>query len=52
MTNLRAIVSNDRPIREDNYPRTWFLHKHNDIIEIQVRHDSRNRPFVLEKGVA
>ena len=52
MANLRAIVSNDSPIREENYPRTWFLHKHNDAIEIHVRHDRHNRPFVLDKGAA
>ena len=52
MANLRAIVSNSRPIREENYPRTWFLYKANNVIEIRVRHDSHNRPFVLDKGVA
>ena len=52
MANLRAIVSNDSPIREENYPRTWFLYKHNDVIEIHVRHDRRNRPFVVDKGAA
>jgi hypothetical protein len=52
MANLRAIVSNDRPIREENYPRTWFLCKDNHIIEIHVRHDRHNRPFVLDKSAA
>ena len=52
MANLRAIVSNDRPIREENYPRTWFLYKDKVVIEIHVRHVSHNRPFVLVKGVA
>jgi hypothetical protein len=52
MANLRSIVSNDRPIREKNYPRTWFLYKDNHLIEIHVRHDGHNRPFVLAKGVA
>jgi hypothetical protein len=52
MANLRAIVSNDRPIREENYPRTWFLYKNNDTIEIHVRHDRHNRPFVFDKGAA
>ena len=52
MANLRAIISNDRPIREENYPRTWFLYKDNDMIEIHVRHDRHNRPFVFDKGAA
>ena len=52
MANLRAIISNDTPIREENYPRTWFLHRDNDVIEVHVRHDTRNRPFVLYKGAA
>ena len=52
MANLRAIVSNDSPIREENYPRTWFLYTHNEAIEIHVRHDRRNRPFVVDKGAA
>jgi hypothetical protein len=52
MANLRAIVSNDRPIREENYPRTWFLYKDNDTIEIHVRHNRHNRPFVFDKGAA
>jgi hypothetical protein len=52
MANLRAIISNDKPIREENYPRTWFLYKRNNAIEIHVRHDSNNRPFVLGKGAA
>jgi hypothetical protein len=52
MANLRAIVSNDRPIREKNYPRTWFLYKDSNVIELHVRHDSQNRPFVFDKGAA
>ena len=52
MANLRTIVSNDSPIREENYPRTWFLYRKNDVIEIHVRHDSHSRPFVVEKGAA
>jgi hypothetical protein len=52
VANLRAIARNDNPIREENYPRTWFLYKDNDIIEIHVRHDRHNRPFVLGKGAA
>ena len=27
---LRIILSNDRPIREEKYPRTWLLY--NDIV--------------------
>ena len=52
MSNLKAIVSNDRPIREENYPRTWFLYKRSNVIEVHVRHDSHNRPFVIDKGAA
>ena len=52
MANLRAIISNERPIREETYPRTWFLYKDDNVIEIHVRHDSYNRPFVLNKGAA
>ena len=52
MANLSAIVSNDSPIREENYPRTWFLYKKNDAVELHVRHDRDNRPFVLDKGAA
>jgi hypothetical protein len=52
MANLRAIVSNDMPIREENYPRTWFLYKDKHIIEIHVRHDRQHRPFVFGKGAA
>jgi hypothetical protein len=52
MANLRIIVSNDRPIREEKYPRTWLLYKDNDTIEVHVTHDSHNRPFVLDNGAA
>jgi hypothetical protein len=52
MANLRAIISNESPIREENVPRTWFLYKDSNVVEIHVRHDSHNRPFVLDKGVA
>ena len=52
MSKLRAIVSNDRPIRERNYPRTWFLYRDIDIIEFHVKHDRNNRPFVFDKGAA
>lgn len=52
MANLRAIVSNESPIREENYPRTWFLYKDHAIIEVHVRHDRCNRPFVFDKGAA
>ena len=52
MANLRIIVSNDRPIREGKYPRTWLLCKDKDTIEVHVTHDSLNRPFVLDKGAA
>jgi hypothetical protein len=52
MANLRVIASNNQPTREEEFPRNWLLYKGKDIIEIQVRHDSRNLPFVLDKGVA
>lgn len=52
MANLRLIVSNDLPIREEKYPRTWLLFKHKKTIEVHVRHDSHNRAVVLDKGVA
>jgi hypothetical protein len=52
MANLRIIVSNDRPIREEKYPRTWLLYKDKDTIEVHVAHDSHNRPFVLDNGAA
>jgi hypothetical protein len=52
MANLRIIVSNDRPIREEKYPRTWLLCKDKDTIAVHVTHDSRNCPFVLDKGAA
>jgi hypothetical protein len=52
MENLRVIVSNDRPVREEKYPCSWLLYKGKEIVGIHVRHDSHNRPFVLDKGVA
>ena len=52
MANLAIVVSNDQPIREETYPRTWLLYKDKDTIEIHVTHDRHKRPFVLDKGVA
>ena len=52
MANLSLIVSNDRPMREAKYPRTWLLYKDKDTIEVHVMHDSHNRPFVLDNSVA
>ena len=52
MANLRLIVSNDLPIREEKYPCIWLLLKEKSAIEVHVRHDSHNRPVVLHKGVA
>lgn len=52
MADLRTIASNDIPIREENYPRTWFLYRDQDVIELHVRHDRHNRPFVFNKGAA
>ena len=52
MANLKVILSNDQPKREEKYPPTWLLYKGEGTIEIHVRHDSHNRPVVLNKGVA
>jgi hypothetical protein len=52
MANLKVIISNDQPTREEKYPLTWLLYKDKDTLEIHVRHDSHNRPFVLDKGAA
>jgi hypothetical protein len=52
MANLKVIISNDQPTREEKYPPTWLLYKDKDTLEIHVRHDSHNRPFVLDKGAA
>jgi hypothetical protein len=52
MANLKIIVSNDQPVRENQYPRTWLLYKTEDAIEVHVRYDADNRPFVLDKDVA
>jgi hypothetical protein len=52
MANLRIILSNDRPIREEKYLRTWPLYNDKDTIEVHVTHDSHNRPFVLDKAAA
>jgi hypothetical protein len=52
MANLEVITSNDQPKREEKYPPTWLLYNGECTIEIHVRHDSHNRPVVLDKGVA
>jgi hypothetical protein len=52
MTNLRLIVSNDLPVREETYPCSWLLYKSKKTIEVHVRHDSPNRPVVIDKVVA
>ncbi len=52
MANLTLIVSNDRPIREERYPRTWLLYKDKGIVEIHVTHDCPNRRLVLDKAGA
>ena len=52
MADLRVIVSNDEPKREEEYPQIWLLYKDRETIEIYVRHDNHNRPFVLDKGAA
>ena len=50
MAQLRIIASNDQPERESNFPETWLLHKETDTIEVQVRHDRLQRPFVRDKS--
>jgi hypothetical protein len=52
MANLAIIVSNNQPIREERYPRTWLLYKGKDRIEIHVTHCGHNRSLVLDKAVA
>lgn len=52
MASLAIIANNDRPIREERYPRTWLLYKDKDTFEIHVTHDSHNHPFVRDKNVA
>ena len=52
-TNLVVIVSNDRPNRQEHYPRTWLLYTQGqDAVEVHVAHDSNHRPHVLGKGAA
>jgi hypothetical protein len=36
MANLRVIVRNDQPKREENCPRTWLLYKEKETIEIHI----------------
>ena len=50
MANLRVVVSNNRPIREERHPRTWLLYKYKGMVEIHVTHDYPNGRFVLDKG--
>jgi hypothetical protein len=51
--NLVVIVSNERPNREESYPRTWLLYiQGQDAVEVHVAHDSNHRPHVLGKGAA
>jgi len=52
MANLRLIVSNDQPEREEQYPATWLLYKDKGIIQLYVGYDNDNRPFVFAKGAA
>jgi hypothetical protein len=52
MANLRLILSNGRPIREEKCPCTWLLYKDKATIEVHVTHDRHNRPFVLDKNAA
>jgi hypothetical protein len=52
-TNLVVIVSNDRPNRQENYPRTWLLYtRGQDAVEVHVAHDSNHKPHVLDHGAA
>ena len=48
MAKLKVIRSNNQPQRKENYPRTWLLYKHDNTIQVQVRHDRHNCPFVVD----
>lgn len=52
MANLIIMASNDQPKREQKYPPTWLLYNGEGTVEVHVKHDSNNRPFVLAKGAA
>jgi hypothetical protein len=52
MANLRLIIRNDQPIREETYPRIWLLYKDGETIELHVTRDNHNRPSELIKGAA
>jgi hypothetical protein len=52
MAKLRIIAKNEQPNREQRYPQTWLLHKQDNTIQIQVKHDGLNRPFILNKAAA
>jgi len=36
MANLKVIVRNDQPKREESYPRTWLLHKEKETREVHI----------------
>jgi len=51
--NLVIVISNPQPNRERRYPGTWLLYSRGrDPLEVQVAHDSLDRPRVLNKSVA
>jgi hypothetical protein len=51
MTNLRLIVSNDRPNREEKHPRNWLLYKDKHVLEVHVTYDSHKpHQFSIQKG--
>jgi hypothetical protein len=52
MAKLRIVAKNEQPNREDRYPQTWLLYKQDNTIEIQVKHDELNRPFVFNRAAA
>ena len=48
--NLAIMVNNPAPHREERYPRTWLLYTlGQDPVEVQVEHDDKKTPYVLNK---
>jgi hypothetical protein len=52
MAKLIVIRTNAQPQREKKYPQTWLLYKHDNTIQLHVRHDRHNCPVVVDKGAA
>ena len=52
MASLFIISRNDQPQREKSNPQTWLLHKKDQTIELHIKHDQNNKPWVLDRGVA